>query len=125
MPGKQRFLCHWCRNVFGTYAEMTSHHSSCPEKPTNRGSIPPDLQKGAPVSDDRFHCPHEACDSNFGSFDSLQTHLNHCPKLREARDFADHIRFRDDIDGESAKALREADFEAWCRQHRPELLDEA
>lgn len=126
MPGKQRFVCHWCRSVFGTYPELTSHHSGCPQRPTNTGgsSIPPDLQKGAPVSD-RFHCPHEACDSNFGSFDSLQTHLNHCPRLREARDFADGVIFRDDIDSELAKAQREADFEKWCRENGRAVDDAA
>ncbi len=108
-PGGRKYPCHWCRKAFDTYPELTSHHSTCTEKPSN--------QKGAQPVSESFHCPHEACESTYTTFENLQTHLRHCNLLKEAAEFAEGIRFRDDIDSEAARELRKADFEKWCREN--------
>lgn len=113
-PGNpNKYVCQWCRVAHATYGELTKHHEECKAKPTGKWdtSKSPDDQTGTPAD---FRCPHEACGNSYGSFDSLQTHLPHCPHIKEAREFADHVRFRDDIDGEAARELRNADFERWC-----------
>lgn len=113
MPGGRRnYPCHWCRKRFDTYSELTAHHEGCTEKPSAKA---PDEQAG-PVTTD-FKCPHEACTSTYTTYENLQTHLRHCRLLKEAAEFADVLRFRDDVDSEGARLLRQADFERWCEEN--------
>ena len=108
MPGKPgKYVCHWCRVGFGSYGELNKHHETCAAKPS--AQTPPE-----PTD---FHCPHEQCPDVRSTWEGMQNHLVHCHYIAKDADFADHIRFRDDIDSEVARELRQADFDKWCEEN--------
>ena len=110
----RKYRCQWCFTAYATYGELTKHFEDCKAKPQVQ-----------PPKQTTFHCPHPACESSYTSFELLQSHVNVCQTLSKARDLADALICREDIGGETARALREADFEKWCRENGREVDDAA